>query len=55
MRYAIVFVGGIGVGLFIAQQYARYKATSTVDSALDFLHVGFLKGVADPIVGGLVG
>ena len=55
MKYAIVFVGGIGVGLFIAQQYARWKATSSVDSALDFLHLGALKGIADPIVGGLVG
>ncbi len=55
MRYALVFLGGIGVGLFAAQQYAKWKATSSVDAVLDKLGAGGLKPVLDPIVGGLIG
>lgn len=55
MKYALIFIGGIGVGLFIADQYAQWKASNTVNSGLEKLHLGFLEPIADPIVSGLIG
>jgi hypothetical protein len=50
-----VFVGGVGVGLFIADKYAQWKAQDSANSILDKLHLGGAKGFVDPIVSGLVG
>lgn len=55
MKYALIFIGGIGVGLFIADQYAQWKATGTVNAGLEKLHLGFAAPIVDPIVSGLIG
>lgn len=55
MKTVLVFLGGIGVGLFIADQYARWKATDTVNAGLDKLHLGFAAPILDPIVAGMIG
>ena len=57
-RTAIAVISGIGgifVGLFIADKYAQYKATSSTNSLLNLLHIGGAAPVVDPIVAGLVG
>jgi len=46
---------GIVAGLYIADKYAQYKATSGVNSVLDTLHIGGAAPFVDPIVSGLVG
>lgn len=47
-------VAGIFIGLYIADKYAQYKATSTVNAGLDKLGIGGAAPFVDPIVAGLI-
>lgn len=49
---AIVFVGGVGVGLLIAKYYAQYKVQSSIDSGLSKIGLG--GGTVQSIVDGTV-
>jgi hypothetical protein len=57
-RTAVALVAGlagIGVGLFIADQYAQWKATSAANSILGKIGLSGLAPVIDPLVSGAVG
>jgi hypothetical protein len=55
VKLAIGFVGGIAVGLLIADQYAKWKASSAATSLLSSIGLGAAAPTIAPIVGGLVG
>lgn len=55
MKYALVFVGGIATGLFIADQYAKWKVGSGVTSFLNSVGLGFAAPTVAPIASGLIG
>ena len=55
MKYVLVFIGGVGAGLFIADKYAQWKAQSSADALLNKVGLGGASGFVNPIVAGLVG
>lgn len=55
MKLAIGFVGGIAVGLLIADQYAKWKAGNATTGFLNYIGLGGAAPTVAPIVSGLVG
>lgn len=52
---ALAFAAGVGVGLFIADQYAKAKGVAAADSFLDYFGLGAAKPYVDPLVRGSIG
>jgi hypothetical protein len=51
----LAFAAGVGVGLYIADQYAKSVAVGKADSVLDYFGLGGAKPYVDPLVRGSIG
>jgi hypothetical protein len=55
MKSALIFLGGVAVGLLVADQYAKWKVNNGVTSVLGYVGLGGASSTVAPIVSGLVG
>ena len=50
LKYGLIFVGGVAVGLLIAKQYARAQVNSAIGSALDSVGLGKYAATVEGLV-----